>query len=241
MRNRVCSAPPWPCANPPEDPDPMTRWTPESRAARVDELLSAASVLPVIAIERLEDAVPLARTLVDAGLPVLEITLRSEVAIEAIRAIANEVPGAIVGAGTVLDADALGAVAEAGAVFAIAPGSTEALYAAAASASIPFLPAIATASELMRGLEHGHRRFKFFPAESAGGVSALKAFAGPFASVRFCPTGGIDANKAPAYLALPNVITVGGSWMLPKAALEARDWTAIGDLASACAALARRG
>jgi 2-dehydro-3-deoxyphosphogluconate aldolase/(4S)-4-hydroxy-2-oxoglutarate aldolase len=140
----------------------------------------------------------------------------------------------------VLDAEALGAVAEAGAVFAIAPGATEALYAAAASARIPFLPAIATASELMRGLELGHRRFKFFPAESAGGVHALKAFAGPFAAARFCPTGGIDASKAPAYLALLNVITVGGSWMLPKAALEARDWARIGDLASACAALARR-
>lgn len=218
----------------------MTRWTPESRLARVDELLSAAPVLPVIAIERLDDAVPLARALVEAGLPVLEITLRSDVAIAAIRAIARDVPGAIVGAGTVLDAAALTAVAEAGAVFAIAPGSTEALYAAAASAPIPFLPAIATASELMRGLEHGHRRFKFFPAESSGGIGALKSFAGPFADVRFCPTGGIDASRAPAYLALPNVITVGGSWMLPKAALDARDWKTIGDLASACAILAKR-
>ncbi|SFN10227.1 bifunctional 4-hydroxy-2-oxoglutarate aldolase/2-dehydro-3-deoxy-phosphogluconate aldolase [Dokdonella immobilis] len=218
----------------------MTGWTPESRLARVDELLCAAPVLPVIAIERLDDAVPLARTLVEAGLPVLEITLRSEVAIAAIRAIVRDVPGAIVGAGTVLDAAALTAVAEAGAVFAIAPGSTEALYAAAASAPIPFLPAIATASELMRGLEHGHRRFKFFPAESSGGIGALKSFGGPFADVRFCPTGGIDAAKAPAYLALPNVITVGGSWMLPKAALDTRDWKTIGDLASASAILAKR-
>jgi 2-dehydro-3-deoxyphosphogluconate aldolase/(4S)-4-hydroxy-2-oxoglutarate aldolase len=144
----------------------------------------------------------------------------------------------VVGAGTVLDAPALRAVAQAGALFAIAPGSTEALYAAAADADIPFLPAISTASELMRGLEHGHRRFKFFPAESSGGIPALKSFAGPFADVRFCPTGGIDAASAPAYLALPNVITIGGSWMVPKGSLEARDWATIRALSLKCAQLA---
>jgi 2-dehydro-3-deoxyphosphogluconate aldolase / (4S)-4-hydroxy-2-oxoglutarate aldolase len=217
----------------------MSHWTPESRSARVDELLGQAPVLPVLSIEHLDDAVPLARCLVDAGLPVLEITLRSSVAIEAIRLIAEQVPGAIVGAGTVLDAEALHAVGEAGALFAIAPGATEALYAAAANAPIPFLPAIATASELMRGLEHGHRRFKFFPAESSGGIAALKSFAGPFASARFCPTGGIDAARAPAYLALPNVITIGGSWMVPKALLDAHDWAGIATLSKDCAALAR--
>lgn len=219
----------------------MPSWTAESRAARVDELLSQAPVLPVLSIENLDDAIPLARALVDAGLPVLEITLRSAVAIEAIRIIARDVPGAMVGAGTVLDAKALRAVTDAGALFAIAPGSTEALYAAAADAAIPFLPAIATASELMRGLEHGHRRFKFFPAESAGGISALKSFGGPFGDVRFCPTGGIDAVRAPGYLALPNVITVGGSWMVPKSALDGRDWDAIAVLSRECAKLARRG
>ncbi len=219
----------------------MPSWTAESRATRVDELLSQAPVLPVLSIENLDDAIPLARALVDAGLPVLEITLRSAVAIEAIRIISRDVPGAIVGAGTVLDATALRAVTNAGALFAIAPGSTEALYAAAADADIPFLPAIATASELMRGLEHGHRRFKFFPAESSGGIAALKSFAGPFADVRFCPTGGIDAVQAPGYLALPNVITVGGSWMVPKSALDARDWEAIAKLSRECARLAPRG
>ncbi len=218
----------------------MPSWTPESRAARIDELLSQAPVLPVLSIEHLDDAVPLARALVDAGLPVLEITLRTALAIEAIRIIARNVPAAIVGAGTVLDADALRAVTDAGALFAIAPGTTEALYATAADADIPFLPAIATASELMRGLEHGHRRFKFFPAESAGGIAALRSFAGPFADVRFCPTGGIDAGRAPAYLALPNVITVGGSWMVPKQALESRDWNTIARLARECVALAIR-
>lgn len=216
----------------------MPTWTPDSRAARVDDVLSRAPVLPVLGIECIDDAVPLARCLVEAGLPVLEVTLRSAVAIEAIRRIAAEVPGALVGAGTVLDAAALRAVRDAGALFAIAPGATEALYAAAAESDIPFLPAIATASELMRGLEHGHRRFKFFPAACAGGVDALRAFAGPFAQVRFCPTGGIDALSAPAYLALPNVITVGGSWMVPRSALEARDWTTIARLARTCAHLA---
>ena len=117
----------------------------------------------------------------------------------------------------------------AGAAFAISPGGTDALYAAAKTAEIPLLPGIATASELMRGLEHGWTRFKFFPAESSGGIAALKAFAGPFAQVKFCPTGGIDAAKAPGYLALPNVLTVGGSWMVPAEALKAKDWKWIGE------------
>ncbi len=215
----------------------MSDWTPDSRAAAVDGLLSQAPVLPVLAIEHIEDAEPLARALVDAGLPVLEVTLRSEVALAAIRRIIETVPGAIVGAGTVLSAAQLSAVVQAGAQFAIAPGCTAALYAAAANAPIPFIPAIATASELMQGLEHGHRRFKFFPAESAGGIGALRGFAGPFPQARFCPTGGIDAGRAPAYLAQPNVITVGGSWMVPAAALRARDWSTIAALARACTAL----
>jgi 2-dehydro-3-deoxyphosphogluconate aldolase / (4S)-4-hydroxy-2-oxoglutarate aldolase len=212
-------------------------WTPDSRAAAVDAILDAAPVLPVLTIERLDQALPLARALVDAGLPVLEITLRNLLAMEAIRLIASDVPEAIVGAGTVLDAAQLDAVTDAGARFAIAPGATEALYDAAARAAIPLIPAIATASEIMRGLEHGHRRFKFFPAVAAGGIPALSAFAGPFAQVRFCPTGGIDAASAPAWLALPNVATVGGSWMVPVAALRAGDWAPIGDLARTAAAL----
>lgn len=215
----------------------MNLWNEASRATRVDELLGLAPVLPVLSIQRLEDAVPLARALVDAGLPVLEVTLRSAVALDAIRAIVREVPAAVVGAGTVLDATTLAAVVEAGAAFAISPGATEALYVAASRSALPWIPAVASASEMMRGLEHGHRRFKFFPAEAAGGIGALRAFAGPFPQVRFCPTGGIDAERAPAYLALPNVITVGGSWMVPAAALQARDWDQIGALAQASARL----
>jgi 2-dehydro-3-deoxyphosphogluconate aldolase/(4S)-4-hydroxy-2-oxoglutarate aldolase len=213
----------------------MNRWNPKSRAAAVDAILMRAPALPVLAIERVDDAVPLARTLVEAGLPVLEVTLRTPAALAAIARIAADVPQAAVGAGTVLDAAQLAAVIEAGAAFAIAPGATPKLYAAAADAAIPFIPAVATASELMLGYEHGHRRFKFFPAAAAGGVAALKAFAGPFPDVRFCPTGGIDAQSARDYLALPNVVTIGGSWMVPTAALASRDWARIAELARACA------
>ena len=212
-------------------------WTVESRAKAVDAILLRAPVVPVLSIELLDDAVPLARALADAGLPVLEVTLRTDVARAAIERIARDVPQAIVGAGTVLRPGDLESVISAGAQFAIAPGSTDALYAAAADAAIPFIPAIATASELMRGLDAGHARFKFFPAESAGGIGALRAFAGPFPQAKFCPTGGIDAAKAPAYLALSNVLTVGGSWMVPKDALASRDWSAIAKLAAACVSL----
>lgn len=215
----------------------MSRWTIESRAAAVDAALGRAPVLPVLAIERLDDALPLARALVDNGLPVLEITLRTAAALPAIEQLARALPQACIGAGTVLTPADLAAVAAAGAAFAIAPGCTPALYAAAAEAPIPFIPAIATASELMVGLEHGHRRFKFFPAVPAGGIGALKAFAGPLPQARFCPTGGIDAGSAPNFLALPNVITVGGSWMVPADRLAARDWAGIGQLAAAAAAL----
>lgn len=204
------------------------------RAAAVDAILRRAPVLPVLAIDRLDDAAPLARALVEGGLPVLEVTLRTDVALAAIRRIVDEVPDAIVGAGTVLTAADLDAVVAAGAAFAISPGATDALYAAARDVAIPWIPAIASASELMRGLEHGHQRFKFFPAEAAGGTAALRAFAGPFAQARFCPTGGIDADSARRYRALANVVTVGGSWMVPKDALQSRDWDRIRVLAKAC-------
>jgi 2-dehydro-3-deoxyphosphogluconate aldolase/(4S)-4-hydroxy-2-oxoglutarate aldolase len=198
--------------------------------SRIDDILQQAPVVPVLSIERLEDAEPLARALVAGGLPVLEVTLRSSVALAAMSAMCA-VPGAIVGAGTVLSEQDLAAVRAAGAAFAISPGATVRLYEAAASIDLPWLPAIATASELMAGLERGYERFKFFPAESSGGIAALKSFAGPFARARFCPTGGIDAAKAAAYRALPNVITVGGSWMATPALLASRDFDAIERLA----------
>ncbi|AVP96083.1 keto-deoxy-phosphogluconate aldolase [Ahniella affigens] len=209
----------------------------QARTDAVDAILTKAPVVPVIAIQHLDDAIPLARALVQGGLPVLEITLRTEAALPAMRAIAEAVPGAIVGAGTVLNPDDLHNVVATGAQFAISPGATEALYQAAAGIDMPWIPAIATASELMQGLTHGHRRFKFFPAESAGGVAALKSLHGPFPQAKFCPTGGIDPAKAPAYLALPNVITIGGSWMLPADALASRDFARIEALARATAAI----
>ena len=206
---------------------------------QVDAVFALAPVVPVITIAAIEEAVPLARARADNGLPVLEVTLRTDCALDAIARIATEVPQACVGAGTVLSAGDLAAVERAGARFAISPGVTEALYEAGSAAGIPLIPGIATAGELMRGLERGWRRFKFFPAEASGGIAALKGFAGPLPMARFCPTGGIDAAKAPAYLALPNVACVGGSWMLPADALAARDWTRIGDLAREAAALKR--
>lgn len=209
----------------------------ELHAQRIDQLFARAPVVPVLSIEHVEDALPLARALVAGGLPVLEITLRTEAAIGAIRAIREQVADASVGAGTVLSVRDLSAVEAAGAGFAISPGATDALYAAAANARVPLLPGIATASELMRGLELGYQRFKFFPAEASGGIAALKSFAGPFAQAKFCPTGGIDAAKAPAYLALPNVMTVGGSWMVPADALAASDWERIERLAREAAVL----
>ncbi len=200
--------------------------------ARVDALFAGIRIVPVLTLHDIDDAVPLAETLVAAGLSALEVTLRTPVALAAIRRM-RDVDGAIVGAGTVLGRDDLAAVQDAGAAFAISPGATDALYAAARAGTLPLLPGIATASELMRGLEHGWTRFKFFPAEASGGIAALKGFAGPFPQAKFCPTGGIDAAKAPDYLAQPNVFAIGGSWMVPAGLLQAKDWARIGALARA--------
>ena len=208
-------------------------------SAQVDAVFALAPVIPVLTIERLDDALPLARALADNGLPVLEITLRTTCAVDAIALIARELQNACVGAGTVLNARDLDAVVQAGARFAISPGATDTLYRIGAECPIPLIPGIATASELMSGIEHGWRRFKFFPAESSGGIAAVKGFGGPFAQVRFCPTGGIDAAKAPNYLALQNVACVGGSWMVPADALKAGGPQRIGDLAREAAALKR--
>jgi 2-dehydro-3-deoxyphosphogluconate aldolase / (4S)-4-hydroxy-2-oxoglutarate aldolase len=209
----------------------------ETLNKQLDAIMRQAPVVPVLSIERLEDAVPLARALVAGGLKVLEVTLRSDIALAAIRAMVREVPDAIVGAGTVLNATHFHAVIDTGAQFAISPGATPALLKAGANASIPLLPGVATSSEIMQGLAAGYSRFKFFPAEAAGGIAMLKSFAGPFADVRFCPTGGIDANCAPNYLKLPNVVTVGGSWMATPALIKAQDWAAITLLARSCCAL----
>ena len=203
----------------------------------LDDILKLAPVVPVLSIAHLADAVPLARALCAGGLTVLEITLRSDIALAAITEIARAVPEAIVGAGTVLNPMHLEQVIAAGARFAISPGATPELLAAGKTSAIPLLPGIATASEIMIGLSAGYTRFKFFPAESSGGINAVKSFSGPFKDVRFCPTGGIDAALAPRYLKLDNVITVGGSWMAPNALIAVKDWAGITELARACTRL----
>jgi 2-dehydro-3-deoxyphosphogluconate aldolase/(4S)-4-hydroxy-2-oxoglutarate aldolase len=195
-----------------------------------DDLLGLAPVIPVVVLEDADQAVPLARTLVDAGLPAIEITLRTPAALEAIARVAAEVPEACVGAGTVVSPAQAELALAAGARFLVSPGSTPALL--DALAGVPYLAGVATASEVMALLERGITAAKFFPAEANGGVAALRALAGPFPQVRFCPTGGIDAAKAPDYLALPNVACVGGSWMLPPPAVKAGDWELIRKLAA---------
>lgn len=204
--------------------------------AALQGLLVRAPVIPVLVVERVDDAVPLAQALVRGGLPVLEVTLRTPAAIAVLKAMAG-VDGAIVGAGTVLDAAQYDAAIEAGAQFVVAPGLTDALLAAARARTVPLLPGAVTASEVMRAREAGLRALKFFPAESAGGVAALKGFAAVFADIAFCPTGGITRATAPAYLQLPNVRCVGGSWLAPPARLAARDWAGIEAEARAAAAL----
>ena len=203
---------------------------------QIDDILEASPVMPVIVLERAEDARPLAEALVRGGLRVLEVTLRTPAALEALHAM-RAVEGAIVGAGTVLDAALYDEAIAAGARFVVSPGLTHALVTAAATRMVPLLPGAATASEIMRAREAGLTRLKFFPAESLGGVAALKGYASVFPDVRFCPTGGIDASSAPAYLALRNVACVGGSWPLPAEALAARDWARIEALAREAAAL----
>jgi 2-dehydro-3-deoxyphosphogluconate aldolase/(4S)-4-hydroxy-2-oxoglutarate aldolase len=200
-------------------------------------ILGMAPVIPVLVIERVEDAVPLAQALVRGGLPVLEVTLRTPAAIAALKAMSG-VEGAVVGAGTVLDAAQYDAAIAAGAQFVVAPGLTDRLVAASSARGVPLLPGAVTASEVMRAREAGLRALKFFPAESAGGVAALKAFSAVFADVAFCPTGGITLATAPTYLQLPNVRCVGGSWLATPAMLAARDWAGIEAAARAAAALA---
>ena len=211
----------------------MTTLTTTTPSA-IDQILERAPVLPVLTIDDPEAAAPLAETLFEAGLPVVEVTLRTPAALEAITAMREAVDGMIVGAGTVLGEDDLQRIERAGAAFAISPGGTPALYRAAQRASIPFVPGVATASEVMVGLEFGWQRFKFFPAEAAGGTAVLKSWAGPLPEVRFCPTGGISARNAAEYLRLENVITVGGSWMVPTEAIGKGDWQRIAALARDC-------
>ena len=195
------------------------------------DVLTAGSVVPVIVIKNIDHAVPLAKALLAGGIKVLEVTLRSSVAIEAIKRISEEVPDAIVGAGTVATEEDLNAVANAGGVFAISPGLTPNLLNAAINGPIALIPGISTASELMFGLEYGLREFKFFPAEAAGGIQMIRSLGGPFPQATFCPTGGISPDNYIEYLSLENVACVGGSWLVPTDALEQGDYHKITDIA----------
>lgn len=200
-------------------------------------LLSVAPVVPVVVIDDVTHAVPLARALVAGGLPIIEVTLRTPVALEAVRAIAEEVPEILLGAGTVCTPAQAGAAAAAGSQFLVSPGATPGLLDAMLGTGLPFLPGTSSVSEVLTVLEAGVTEMKFFPAEASGGAPWLKAVSAPVPAARFCPTGGITAASAPAYLALPNVGCVGGSWLTPKDALEQGDWDRVARLAGEAAAL----
>ncbi|WP_330238592.1 bifunctional 4-hydroxy-2-oxoglutarate aldolase/2-dehydro-3-deoxy-phosphogluconate aldolase [Streptomyces sp. NBC_00525] len=202
-----------------------------------DSVLDLAPVVPVVVLEDAADAVPLARALVAGGLPAIEVTLRTAAAPDAIRAIAAEVPDAVVGAGTVISARDVADTVAAGARFLVSPGWTESLLEAMKGSGLPFLPGVSTTSEVVALLERGVTEMKFFPAEAAGGTAYLKALSAPLPRARFCPTGGISPASAPAYLALPNVGCVGGSWMVPADAIAAGDWGRVERLAAEAAAL----
>jgi 2-dehydro-3-deoxyphosphogluconate aldolase/(4S)-4-hydroxy-2-oxoglutarate aldolase len=202
-----------------------------------ESLLNRVPVIPVVVIETLEQAVPTARALVAGGLPVIELTLRTPVALDAIRLIADEVPDILVGAGTVVEPRQAKEAADAGAEFLVSPGSTGSLLSAMTDTGLPHLPGVATVSEVLDLLERGYEELKFFPAEASGGAPFLKSIHSPIPAARFCPTGGITPTNAASYLSLPNVGCVGGSWITPSEALRASDWTRVEQLASGAAAL----
>lgn len=199
----------------------------QARKAKLEEILRVAPIIPVITIERVEDAVPLARALVAGGLAALEITLRTEAAPAAAAAIIKAVPDAIVGLGTVLSREDLETARDLGARFALSPGATPDLLDAAAAGGLPFIPGVQTSSEIMAALARGFDVVKFFPAVPAGGIAGLKALAGPFPQMRFCPTGGIGKSNFADWLALGNVVSVGGSWLAPPSDIRGGDWAAI--------------
>lgn len=200
-------------------------------------LLDLAPVVPVVVVEDAADAVPLARALVSGGLPAIEVTLRTPAALDAIRAIAAEVPDAVVGAGTVIAPAQVSECTAAGARFLVSPGWTDVLLDAMRASGVPFLPGVSTTTEVVALLERGVREMKFFPAQAAGGTAYLRSLAGPLPQARFCPTGGIGPLNAPEYLSLPNVGCVGGTWMIPADAAGAGDWGRVEALARQAARL----
>ncbi len=212
--------------------------TPAEQSLKAAEICRLAPVVPVLVIDDLAHARPLAEALVKGGLPALEVTLRTPAALDAIRAM-SEVPGGVVGAGTLLTPADVKAAKAAGAKFGVSPGATDRILDACAEYDLPLLPGAATASEIMALLEKGYTVQKFFPAEQAGGAAFLKSIGSPIPQVRFCPTGGISLKLAPEYLALRNILCVGGSWVAPKDAMARGDWAAVTTLAAEAAALSR--
>lgn len=204
------------------------------------EIFAAGPVVPVLVIKDVEKAVPLAKALMEGGIKVLEVTLRTPSAIDVIKRIAKEVPDSLIGAGTVTNAQQLKEVIEAGAKFAISPGATADLLKAGIDAEIPLIPGISSTSDLMKAKDAGYTHLKFFPAEASGGVKAIKSISGPFPDIVFCPTGGIGPNNHNDYLALGNVHCVGGSWLAPDDAIEAGDWERITQLAKEAVAGAKQ-
>ena len=205
----------------------------------IEDICALAPVVPVITVERIEDAVPLARALVAGGLRALEVTLRTPVALDAIRAMGEAVPDAVMGAGTLMSADDVARAKDAGCVFGVSPGATDTILDAADRHGLPMLPGVATPAEAMRVAERGMRTLKFFPAEANGGAAVLKAWGPPLAGFRFCPTGGVSLANAPDYLGLSNVVCVGGSWVAPADAVRDGDWDRIETLAREASTLAR--
>ncbi|MFM7460194.1 MAG: bifunctional 4-hydroxy-2-oxoglutarate aldolase/2-dehydro-3-deoxy-phosphogluconate aldolase [Burkholderiales bacterium] len=204
---------------------------------QIREILAASPVMPVIVLDRVADAVPLARVLVAGGIRVLEVTMRTPAALDSVRAIRQQVPEAIVGVGTIVTVADFDAAVAAGAAFGVSPGSTDELLTHVAKQNFPFLPGCLTPSDLMRAMQAGFHAVKLFPAKQAGGIEMLKTLGGPFPSIQFCPTGGIDATSAPDYLKLPNVACVGGSWLAPANLVNSGDWEAIRLRAVAASAL----
>ena len=209
----------------------------EQHIQQIDALAQRARILPVITIDREADILPMADALAAGGISVLEVTLRTALGLTAIRQLSEQRPELIIGAGTVLDPQTFRQAEEAGAKFIVTPGCTDELLAYAVTRPVPLLPGVATASEIMAAYRHGLRRFKLFPAKVAGGVEALKAFGGPFPDVRFCPTGGVGPDNLNDYYRLANVMCVGGSWMLPKAAIDSGDWATVERLSREALAL----
>lgn len=212
--------------------------SPQAASRLTREFCALAPVIPVLVIRDVARARPLAEALIAGGLPVLEVTLRTPQAVDAIREM-SQVPGGVVGAGTLVAAGDVGAAAAAGARFGVSPGATDRLLAACEAEGLPLLPGAATATEAMRLLERGYDMLKFFPAEASGGAAALRAIGAPLPQIAFCPTGGVGPGNVGDYLALRNVICVGGSWVAPPALVDAGDWAAITELARAAAALRR--